>query len=234
MRVLDYLHRLKEFSPPDILEMDWDRRTTSFLSGETALAYCWTVRAARFESDVSSAVKRKVRYLPQPRGPGGASNNPMGGFLLCIPSNSAARAGRTRLRGDRLDDLARSDEGERAKRFSCRAALQCRRRPRGRRNLANRERRRPAREAKSAQGLASPAGARVLVSRSHTRRGDTQGLARGNDQQASACECADLRGPSHARRRLLLGPAEPLQFRPSTTRRIFVWRCSPAASVQTN
>jgi multiple sugar transport system substrate-binding protein len=87
MRVLDYLHRLKEFSPPDILEMDWDRRTTSFLSGETALAYCWTVRAARFESDVSSAVKRKVRYLPQPRGPGGASNNPMGGFLLCIPSN---------------------------------------------------------------------------------------------------------------------------------------------------
>jgi multiple sugar transport system substrate-binding protein len=87
LHVLDYLHRLTEFSPPDILEMDWDRRTTSFLSGETALAYCWTVRAARFENDVHSAVKRKVRYLPQPRGPGGASNNPMGGFLLCIPSN---------------------------------------------------------------------------------------------------------------------------------------------------
>jgi multiple sugar transport system substrate-binding protein len=87
LRVLNYLHKLKEFSPPDILEMDWDRRTTSFLSGQTALAYCWTVRAARFETDVSSAVKRKVRYLPQPRGPAGASNNPMGGFLLCIPSN---------------------------------------------------------------------------------------------------------------------------------------------------
>ena len=87
LRVLDYLHKLKEYSPPDILDMDWDRRTTSFLSGETALAYCWTVRAARFETDVSSAVKRKVRYLPQPRGPGGASNNPIGGFLLCIPAN---------------------------------------------------------------------------------------------------------------------------------------------------
>jgi multiple sugar transport system substrate-binding protein len=87
LRVLDYLHKLKEYSPPDILEMDWDRRTTSFLSGETALAYCWTVRAARFETDVSSAVKRKVRYLAQPRGPGGASNNPIGGFLLCIPAN---------------------------------------------------------------------------------------------------------------------------------------------------
>ena len=33
------------------------------------------------------AVKRKVNYLPQPRGPGGASNNPIGGFLLCIPAN---------------------------------------------------------------------------------------------------------------------------------------------------
>lgn len=86
-RVLDYLHRLKEVSPPDILEMDWDRRTISFLSGQTALAYCWTVRAARFETDVSSAVKRRVRYLAQPRGPGGASNNPIGGFLLCIPAN---------------------------------------------------------------------------------------------------------------------------------------------------
>ena len=87
LRVLDYLHRLKEVSPPDILEMDWDRRTTAFLSGQTALAYCWTVRAARFEMTLSSAVKRKVSYLPQPRGPAGASNNPIGGFLLCIPSN---------------------------------------------------------------------------------------------------------------------------------------------------
>ena len=90
LRVLDYLHRLKDVSPPDILDMDWDRRTISFLSGQTALAYCWTVRAARFENDVSSAVKRKVTYLPQPRGPGGASNNPIGGFLLCVPSNLPA------------------------------------------------------------------------------------------------------------------------------------------------
>jgi len=33
LRVLDYLHKLKEVSPPDILEMDWDRRTISFLLG---------------------------------------------------------------------------------------------------------------------------------------------------------------------------------------------------------
>lgn len=86
-QVLEYMRQLKELSPPNILEMDWDRRTTAFLKGQTALAYCWTVRAARFESDLSSVVRGKIQYLPQPRGPGGASNNPIGGFLLCIPSN---------------------------------------------------------------------------------------------------------------------------------------------------
>lgn len=85
--VLDYLHRLIAYSPPDVLEMDWDRRTTAFLNGSTAMAYCWTVRAARFETDVGSAVRNKVAYLQQPRGPGGASNNPIGGFLLSIPKN---------------------------------------------------------------------------------------------------------------------------------------------------
>ena len=85
--VLDYLHRLIAYSPPDILDMDWDRRTQVFLEGHAAMAYCWTVRAARFEYDIGSAVKRKVMYLQQPRGPEGASNNPIGGFLLCIPAN---------------------------------------------------------------------------------------------------------------------------------------------------
>ena len=51
------------------------------------MAYCWTVRAARFEYDIASKVKKRVAYLQQPKGPGGTSNNPMGGFLLCVPSN---------------------------------------------------------------------------------------------------------------------------------------------------
>ena len=157
LRVLDYLHKLKEVSPPDILDMDWDRRTTSFLSGQTALAYCWTVRAARFENDVSSAVKRKVGYLPQPRGPGGASNNPIGGFLLCIPSNLSRGPDRGRLRGDRLDDFARSDEGQCAEWLSSSAALQRVRRPRGGRDFADRQRSGQAREAELAQGLAPAA-----------------------------------------------------------------------------
>lgn len=87
LQVMDYLRRLLEFSPPDILEMDWDKRTNIFLAGKAAMAYCWTVRAARFEYDINSAVRQKVTYLQQPKGVGGASNNPIGGFLLCIPSN---------------------------------------------------------------------------------------------------------------------------------------------------
>ena len=85
--VLDYLHRLIEYSPPNILDMDWDQRTKVFLTGRTAMAYCWTVRAARFEYDVHSTVKHKVKYLQQPRRPGGIANNAIGGFLLCLPSN---------------------------------------------------------------------------------------------------------------------------------------------------
>jgi multiple sugar transport system substrate-binding protein len=87
LHVLDYLHQLIPYSPPSILDMDWDKRTMVFLEGHAAMAYCWTVRAARFETDINSAVRRKVAYLQQPRGPGGASANPIGGFLLCVPRN---------------------------------------------------------------------------------------------------------------------------------------------------
>ena len=100
LRVLDYLHKLRDVSPPDILEMDWDRRTTSFLSGQTALAYCWTVRAARFETDVSSAVKRRVSYLPQPRGPGApptirSAASCSASRRICRPSGSTSPSRRS-------------------------------------------------------------------------------------------------------------------------------------------
>lgn len=85
--VLDYMHRLVEISPPDILEMDWNRRISAFLEGEVAMTYCWSMRAARFEHDIGSMVKRRVELIPQPKGPGGMSCNPAGGFLLGIPAN---------------------------------------------------------------------------------------------------------------------------------------------------
>lgn len=85
--VLDYLRRLIEISPPDILQMDWERRISAFLNGEVAMTYCWTMRASRFDSDVRSVVKRRARLIPQPKSTFGASNNPLGGFLLAIPSS---------------------------------------------------------------------------------------------------------------------------------------------------
>ncbi|WP_164662197.1 extracellular solute-binding protein [Tropicibacter sp. Alg240-R139] len=91
--VLDYMRRLVEISPPDILEMGWNRRVSAFLNGEVAMAYCWSMRASRFGQDVGSMVKRRTQFIPQPKSAFGMSGNPVGGFLLCIPSSiSDARA----------------------------------------------------------------------------------------------------------------------------------------------
>ena len=57
------MKQLAEVSPPDIATMDWERRIHHFMSGQTALAYCWTMRAARFEHELSSRVARRVAYL---------------------------------------------------------------------------------------------------------------------------------------------------------------------------
>ncbi|TWF59132.1 extracellular solute-binding protein [Neorhizobium alkalisoli] len=84
---LDYMRRLMEISPPNILDMAWDQALEVFLKGRASLGYFWTMRTARFEYDVQSVVKRRVEYLPQPAGPGGTRASPIGGFLFCIPSN---------------------------------------------------------------------------------------------------------------------------------------------------
>jgi multiple sugar transport system substrate-binding protein len=81
------MRRLVEISPPNILEMAWDRTLEVFLKGHASLGYFWTMRTARFEYDVQSVVKRRVEYLPQPAGPYGTRASPIGGFLFCIPTN---------------------------------------------------------------------------------------------------------------------------------------------------
>ena len=83
---LKYMRELLAYSPPDILEIDWNRALQYFMAGEAAMIYCWTMRAARFEYDIHSLVKRKVAYLPHPAGPGGLSVSPIGGFLLAVPA----------------------------------------------------------------------------------------------------------------------------------------------------
>lgn len=86
-QTLKYMHELLAVSPPDILSIDWNRALEYFLRGQAAMIYCWTMRAARFEYDIHSVVKRKVAYFPHPHGPGGVTVSPIGGFLLMIPAS---------------------------------------------------------------------------------------------------------------------------------------------------
>ncbi len=84
---LKYMHELLAYSPPDIMSIDWNRALDYFMGGHAAMIYCWTMRAARFEYDIHSVVKRKVAYYPHPHGPGGTSVSPIGGFLLMVPAS---------------------------------------------------------------------------------------------------------------------------------------------------
>jgi multiple sugar transport system substrate-binding protein len=84
---LDYMHRLVDISPYDILDKAWDEALGVFLSGKSAMAYCETMRASRLDGDAHSVVRRCVQYVPQPAGMGTSRYTPIGGYLLAIPSN---------------------------------------------------------------------------------------------------------------------------------------------------
>ena len=101
---LAYMHELLKFSPPDVMSMDWNKALNYFMSGQAAMIYCWTMRAARFEYDIHSTVKRKVAYYPHPHGPGGATVSPIGGFLLMVPESLPPE--RARLAFDAISWMA--------------------------------------------------------------------------------------------------------------------------------
>jgi multiple sugar transport system substrate-binding protein len=89
LEVIDYMKQLVTYSPPDIANVDWEKRINYFMSGSAGLVYCWTMRAARFEHELSSRVARRVEYLPPPSRRGQRISAPIGGFLMTIPSNVA-------------------------------------------------------------------------------------------------------------------------------------------------
>lgn len=101
---LSYMHELLAYSPPDILSIDWNKALEYFISGQAAMIYCWTMRAARFEYDIHSLVKRKVAYHCHPAGPGGKSVSPIGGFLLMVPASLPPE--RARLAFDAISWMA--------------------------------------------------------------------------------------------------------------------------------
>jgi multiple sugar transport system substrate-binding protein len=86
LEVIEYMKQLAEVSPPDIPSIDWEPRIHYFLSGQVGLTYCWTMRAARFEHELSSRVARRVAYLPPPSRRMRRVVAPIGGFLMTIPA----------------------------------------------------------------------------------------------------------------------------------------------------
>jgi len=85
----DYLMQLLDFSPPDILSMSWYERVRPYAEGKVAMAYGYTLLAPYFELDSSCPAHGNTGYLPHPHGPEGAPIAPVGGYVLCVPSNLA-------------------------------------------------------------------------------------------------------------------------------------------------
>lgn len=92
-----YALNLMEVSPPDILTMAWDQRTSRFASGHVAMAYGWGARSPTVEVNPSSKVRGNVLYGPSPHAAEAAPVTPLGVWSLGIPSNVENKAKSLRL-----------------------------------------------------------------------------------------------------------------------------------------
>jgi len=89
LNACEYLLKLLEYSPPDILSMSWYERVRPYASGKIAMAYGYTLLAPYFERDPASPANGNTGYLPHPAGPKGSPVAPVGGYALGIPANLA-------------------------------------------------------------------------------------------------------------------------------------------------
>ena len=87
MATAEYLLALREYAPPNLLEMAWDETTQLYADGQVAMAYIWSGRASRFELNLDSPAYQNSGYLPHPTGIGRECISPMGGYALGIPHN---------------------------------------------------------------------------------------------------------------------------------------------------
>jgi multiple sugar transport system substrate-binding protein len=92
----EFLRELLNFSHPESLLCDWDRRIGIFSRGQAAMTYGWSIRAAKFELDENALAHGKVGFAPHPAKPGLKRVSPVGGFALTLPASlddeSAKRA----------------------------------------------------------------------------------------------------------------------------------------------
>ncbi|MCC5790832.1 MAG: extracellular solute-binding protein [Opitutales bacterium] len=90
-KLCEFLLKLLESSPPDILSMAWDQRIERFTRGQSAFTYGWMARNRSAERDPLSMVQGKVGYLLPPPSPGVEPAVPMGQWSLGIPANLSPR-----------------------------------------------------------------------------------------------------------------------------------------------
>ncbi|OJA03969.1 ABC transporter substrate-binding protein [Halomonas sp. QHL1] len=88
-RACEYMLDILKYSPPNILSMSWYERAQSYASGETSMAYCYTLLAPLFELNRHSPAYGNTSYLPHPVGNHGRAITPIGGYALAIPANLA-------------------------------------------------------------------------------------------------------------------------------------------------
>ncbi|RTQ98900.1 ABC transporter substrate-binding protein [Halomonas nitroreducens] len=86
-RACEYMLDILKYSPPNILDMAWYERAKSYASGESCMAYCYTLLAPLIELDKTSPAWGNTGYLPHPAGNHGRPITPVGGYALAIPSN---------------------------------------------------------------------------------------------------------------------------------------------------
>jgi multiple sugar transport system substrate-binding protein len=87
LAAIEFMRQLREVSPPDVQTFGSEESIQCFMSGQAAMSFSWTMRAARLEHELSSKVKRRVAYLTPPVLRGRQPTAPVGGFLLTIPAN---------------------------------------------------------------------------------------------------------------------------------------------------
>jgi multiple sugar transport system substrate-binding protein len=84
-----YMQELMAFSPPNVLDVTWYERASTYANGHAAMAYSHSLLAHLYETVPQSPAYRKTGYLPHPTGPNGRPIVPVGGYALSIPSNVA-------------------------------------------------------------------------------------------------------------------------------------------------
>ncbi len=83
----EFLLEILQYSHPESLNCNWDRRIKIFAGGHAAMSYGWSVRASVFEFDATSPAYNNVAFVPHPHGPDAKSVTPVGGYAISIPAN---------------------------------------------------------------------------------------------------------------------------------------------------